>query len=670
MYFSMGESTYVINLVFNRVPLSILIYESAWWISDRPRPSSTDTSPFYNKIHYEPPVPPKNLFARITSHPVWLTVSADIFTGQIIASLIVLTFVAVFLLREWISQNARPGVFEDEEVPPDDQPQMPPEVIQAQQPDPVPLLEPLPAQLVFLDPQQRHPLPPFPPVNPPPLLPDQNVPHQRIDALPAMESPQLQRQNFIPIEASVPDRWGDENPDDVNRRTKKKHRLKQSDGEEDDAYRRKVDKEEIKRKMFHRRIHIAKSTAERRRVFVRRAASSPPSPPFAHNASPSGVGEKSKFDFTFKAPSLASTTSPSSPADFLSLQPPIVSASASLPALASSAASSSPPADEKASFESPFPSVELQPPSGYIPFSLRALQSSNSPPTFPPPYPSRPPLPTITLPQSGSASPFVYTGRTPLESPTLSTYRPPEELEADLTAPSYFALNYLEDEVDSREDQGHLPSSSKGKMNEVIELASNSSNSDREHDGDQDSLSGLGKDEIETGYNHYFVDPKNGAGDVSTRTSLELLSDSDSEASEDDDGRGAGDLIDMDDDDVQMGLLGFNNGMVNRDAVDENVEGRGEGIVIEPAQGEVRVQGPAAANQPAAEEPAANADLNEEPDANAEDDMEGAMEGESYLCLLSAYIDKTLFSNWNAGSYLWCLPEREYLHAVSTSCLC
>lgn len=35
------------------------------------------------------------------------------FMGQIIASLIVLTFVAVFLLREWVSQNARPGLFED-----------------------------------------------------------------------------------------------------------------------------------------------------------------------------------------------------------------------------------------------------------------------------------------------------------------------------------------------------------------------------------------------------------------------------------------------------------------------------------------------------------------------------------------------------------------------------
>ncbi|KAI6110799.1 hypothetical protein EV401DRAFT_1868684, partial [Pisolithus croceorrhizus] len=57
---------------------------------------------------------------RLMTRPFWQSLSADIFAGQIIASLIVLTFVAVFLLREWISQNARPGVFEEEDlvVPP------------------------------------------------------------------------------------------------------------------------------------------------------------------------------------------------------------------------------------------------------------------------------------------------------------------------------------------------------------------------------------------------------------------------------------------------------------------------------------------------------------------------------------------------------------------------
>ncbi|KAH9484009.1 hypothetical protein JR316_0003488 [Psilocybe cubensis] len=59
----------------------------------------------------------QHFFSKVSSHPAWLAPSADIFTGLIIASLIVLIFVAVFLLREWMSQNARLGVFEEEELP-------------------------------------------------------------------------------------------------------------------------------------------------------------------------------------------------------------------------------------------------------------------------------------------------------------------------------------------------------------------------------------------------------------------------------------------------------------------------------------------------------------------------------------------------------------------------
>lgn len=55
----------------------------------------------------------------LLSHPVVVSVSSDIVSGQIIATVIVVAFVAVFLLREWISQNARPGVFDDAEGPPE-----------------------------------------------------------------------------------------------------------------------------------------------------------------------------------------------------------------------------------------------------------------------------------------------------------------------------------------------------------------------------------------------------------------------------------------------------------------------------------------------------------------------------------------------------------------------
>ncbi|KAG2142827.1 uncharacterized protein EDB93DRAFT_1241500 [Suillus bovinus] len=102
VYFTMGEST-------------------AWWISGRGRPyadffgmnsptvSSNDSFTGFG-------LPPNaTLYQRISNRPFWSMLSADIFAGQIIASLIVLIFVAIFLLREWISQNARPGVFEDED---------------------------------------------------------------------------------------------------------------------------------------------------------------------------------------------------------------------------------------------------------------------------------------------------------------------------------------------------------------------------------------------------------------------------------------------------------------------------------------------------------------------------------------------------------------------------
>ncbi|KAG1839691.1 hypothetical protein F4604DRAFT_1835027 [Suillus subluteus] len=102
VYFTMGEST-------------------AWWISGRGRPyadffgmngPTASSNGSFTGLGL-----PSNatLYQRVSNRPFWSMLSADIFAGQIIASLIVLIFVAIFLLREWISQNARPGVFEDED---------------------------------------------------------------------------------------------------------------------------------------------------------------------------------------------------------------------------------------------------------------------------------------------------------------------------------------------------------------------------------------------------------------------------------------------------------------------------------------------------------------------------------------------------------------------------
>lgn len=102
---------------------------SAWWISGRERPED------FRPIGMVPTLTASNdtvssfrnatIMHRFASRAFWQTLSSDIFAGQIIASLIVLIFVAVFLLREWISQNARPGVFEEDEiagVPPQEPP--------------------------------------------------------------------------------------------------------------------------------------------------------------------------------------------------------------------------------------------------------------------------------------------------------------------------------------------------------------------------------------------------------------------------------------------------------------------------------------------------------------------------------------------------------------------
>lgn len=104
----------------------------AWWISDRPRPSlpsiqENTTARAQRNITMQGVTWP----VALLHHPAMRTVSADVVSGQIISTIIVMAFVSVFLLREWISQNARPGVFDDAEAPPG--PELPP------QPAPVPV---------------------------------------------------------------------------------------------------------------------------------------------------------------------------------------------------------------------------------------------------------------------------------------------------------------------------------------------------------------------------------------------------------------------------------------------------------------------------------------------------------------------------------------------------
>ena len=126
VYFALGDSTYVTEAygllsIFDE-------FRSARWIGARPSSSSSPSSFFFYNLtsRSQSNLTATNTTLRHPSNgtysftldgllalPLLRTVSADIFTGQIIATLIVLVFIAVFLLREWISQNARPGVFEE-----------------------------------------------------------------------------------------------------------------------------------------------------------------------------------------------------------------------------------------------------------------------------------------------------------------------------------------------------------------------------------------------------------------------------------------------------------------------------------------------------------------------------------------------------------------------------
>ena len=152
-----------------------LISHSAFWIADIPRPpiphDGEEPGPAFNVTLFSNLSDPNtSLISVISSHPVWKSLAADIFLGQIIASLIVLTFVAVFLLREWVSQNARPGVFEDVDVPPQaDDPQPEPNADQPHQFQPD---DPAPPPIA---PRPETPPPPMEPI-PPAFIQE---PHQR-----------------------------------------------------------------------------------------------------------------------------------------------------------------------------------------------------------------------------------------------------------------------------------------------------------------------------------------------------------------------------------------------------------------------------------------------------------------------------------------------------------
>jgi len=299
----------------------------------------------------------------MAKHPTWVSISADIFAGQIIAALIVLTFVAIFLLREWISQNARPGLFEDDEV------------LLEEQPPPAPIApEPQPQR-------QAQRIQGFPG--------EEDFNRRQAEALRALDALRGRREEEPALKRR--DRGPPLSPEAARQ------------------FRRRMDRPD-----YERRVKTARDQAVRRRVAALKAdGRTKPAVPLVDD----------NYDFTFKA------------------EPPELEPPKWL----------SHPNSEGEGGTTFFPPVTLQPPRENIPYSISHF--STSPPWTPDATtpgqsgdgtasPRRPTLPasTITMANNPNAAFTISPGRSPMSSPGLATYHPPEELREASTPqpPAYF----------------------------------------------------------------------------------------------------------------------------------------------------------------------------------------------------------------------------------------
>ena len=568
------------------------VVKSAWWISDRPRPDAgPDAGPYFYRVTADTLPSPNTLVARLTSHPLWIALSADIFTGQIIASLIVLTFVAVFLLREWISQNARPGVFEDEDVFPEEaQPQA---AQQAQRPA-----------------QQRQ-------VQPNAM--DEALARRQIEALRAIDAlrareginghivgDERHHHGRSPIERARrkgKTKEGNEDPIDPfdGMRTHNRRRLfPKRSGDENEKYdeEEKSAQERMKRRSFSRRVYAARLLGARRRAALTGSS---------HPQTPMDVDPA--FDFTFKA-ELPQTGRRSN-------SEPWQKQSGSTDSGHTTAATSPPTPI--------FPSVTLEPPRGSIPFSFdrmktpsptpsvdeRSADSSGADAAMKPSSSSqdsarRPPLPSTSV---GPAASFVISPpKTPLVSPSLATYRAPEELEA-VASPSTLNSYFDRDHLDKEE-------------NEFGE------DSDAEQDiGDEEQITKERMDQ-------YFEELDTASGPA---THPDIMAYSDTEEGEEDRGEvdvqneTDGDSEDSDEDEYEHDDEADEEEANRLLLFDEDDWALEVQVVQQPAAGGPGEDGEAPAQEGAeAAQPLGGGGLdpNEEVEGNVEDDMDGAMEGD------------------------------------------
>lgn len=516
------------------------------------------------------------------SRPFWRSISADIFAGQIIATFIVLSFIAIFLLREWISQNARPGVFEDEDFFAENR-DLPP-----QEPAPQPAAQP---QLEA--PPNGAPIAPAPG---PLIVPIGN----RGDRI-AAHGRGVRRTRRHHVNRPY------QGADGAVRRRRDKGKGKGRDDESATAsdtdprssrVRRRLhsgsegssDESEEDNRFPHNLRDVVAAAAMRRAEEARAARNSPIA---------SNTEDMDTFEFTFRAPAQFSqnrrsfSEPRSSPSVWSSEVNPSPGSAGTSPILMSlergestehtlSPSSSSDTLSSTASPQSGIPSLSPS-------VAEKIFAANSAAPSSPI---RRPPMPSTTLPTpngAGASTPPLTIGptrsgaRTPLASPSLATYRAPEELGAGpSTLAGYFDQEGLtEEELKIEHDMYFraLEDETGPSQNENVSgfpQTSDSRDSEEEDDSDED--------EEEEDYEHVVAD--------------------DEEDDEEDENADDVDALDFNED-------------ADWDDEDDQEEDEGEDELRRVDAGVQPAPGP-----PVPEA----ADANEDLEGNVEDDMEGAME--------------------------------------------
>ncbi|KAH9849834.1 hypothetical protein C2E23DRAFT_837455 [Lenzites betulinus] len=503
---------------------------AAWWISALKRPDHEpdlfdDIASNVTAVNSTTPDPHTLTPPNVWTHPFVLQVSSDIVAGQIIASMIVVVFVAVFLLREWITQNARPGIFEEGDAPVD------PEVLP-------PIADVVPPEVHV----QNPPVPVRPPVI------EDGIRHRgaggraRYDGVHREDIGHRARTKKArtrgdtaahsdtaeagPSRRAQTRSSGHAAGRDIGKgkerrssRAAEKARLRVPPPFEDESeslryHRTKKPKGpgryEGRRGLRAPEIAIGEAGPSQRKE----SAKWPPER--RRNRAQNALPAFSEFTFTVPAPSASTSVSS------LPTEPPSSSEIAGTPErnlgygqppARNPFSPPSPPRLQDSSTEedernrtpkSPTVSLPEPPSTSALHRGAHVLTSSTSAPPSPSPStPSglrRPPLPTVTLPPSapGSASASAVHSRrhTPLASPSLATYRAPEDLDGvDPHAQAdYFVERWYADMGDDEADleEAHRkyfrdPEVRQREMDAVeAERAERAEMADVELDGDMD----------------------------------------------------------------------------------------------------------------------------------------------------------------------------------------